>query len=134
LTHLYFSNLSGGIWNEYRSMMKNRTLILCGFIALKFLLQVVLLNPAYELHRDEFLHLDQANHLAWGFSTIPPFTSWTSYLIDLLGGSVFWIKFFPALYGALTIYIDGKRLKNWRAQCLLSFWDPPVCCCRHCCE
>ena len=110
-TPLFF-NLSGGIWNEYRSMMKYRTLILFGFIALKFLLQIVLLNPAYELHRDEFLHLDQANHLAWGFSTIPPFTSWTSYLIDLLGGSVFWIKFFPALYGALTIYIVWKAIEE----------------------
>lgn len=30
------------------------------------------------------------------------FTSWISYLIYSLGGSVFWVKFFSAIFGALT--------------------------------
>lgn len=90
--------------------MKKRTVILLSFIAVKFLLQFFIINPVYELHRDEFLHLDQANHLAWGFHSVPPFTSWTSYLIQLLGNTLFWIKFFPALYGALTIYIVWKAI------------------------
>lgn len=85
--------------------------ILFGFIALKFILQYMLIHPVYELHRDEFLHLDQANHLAWGYLSVPPVTSWTSYLIQLLGNSVFWIKFFPALYGALTILVVWKAIK-----------------------
>lgn len=90
--------------------MTKKTIILIVFIALKFLLQFLLLSPEYDLQRDEFLHLDQANHLAWGYLSIPPFTSWTSYIIQLLGNSVFWIKFFPALYGALTIYIVWKAI------------------------
>ena len=72
-------------------------------ILLKMIVQYVVVNPVYELHRDEFLHLDQANHLAVGFISVPPFTSLISKLIYLLGGSMFWIKFFPALFGALTI-------------------------------
>ena len=80
--------------------MNKNTLILIGFIALKFMLQYMLISPAYDLQRDEYLHLEQANHLAWGFQSVPPFTSWISYLILLLGNSVFWIKFFPALFGA----------------------------------
>jgi hypothetical protein len=92
--------------------MTKKTTILLGFIGLKFLLQFLLLSSEYELHRDEYLHLDQANHLAWGYLSVPPFTSWTSYIIQLLGNSIFWIKFFPALYGALTIYIVWKAIEE----------------------
>lgn len=92
--------------------MTKNTIILLGFIILKFLLQFLLLSADYDLQRDEYLHLDQANHLAWGYLSVPPFTSWTSYLIQLLGNSVFWIKFFPALYGALTIYIVWKAIET----------------------
>ena len=92
--------------------MTKKTTILIGFIGIKFLLQFLLLSSEYELQRDEYLHLDQANHLAWGYLSVPPFTSWTSYIIKLLGNSIFWIKFFPALYGALTIYIVWKAIEE----------------------
>lgn len=51
--------------------MTKKTLILIIFIGMKFLLQFLLLGSEYELHRDEFLHLDQANHLAWGYLSVP---------------------------------------------------------------
>ncbi len=77
--------------------------VLIVIIAIKFILQYIVVNPVYELHRDEFLHLDQANHLAFGFISVPPFTSLISKIILLLGGDIFWVRFFPALFGALTI-------------------------------
>lgn len=92
--------------------MAKKTIILIGFIVLKFVLQFFLLSSEYELQRDEYLHLDQANHLAWGYLSVPPFTSFTSYIIQLLGNSIFWIKFFPALFGALTIYIVWKAIEE----------------------
>ena len=92
--------------------MTKRTIILLGFIGLKFFLQFLLLSSEYDLQRDEFLHLDQANHLAWGYLSVPPFTSWTSYIIQILGNSIFWIKFFPALYGALTLFIVWKAIEE----------------------
>jgi Dolichyl-phosphate-mannose-protein mannosyltransferase len=92
--------------------MTKKTIILFGFFALKFLLQFLLLSPEYDLQRDEYLHLDLANHLAWGYVSVPPFTSWTSYIIQLLGNSIFWVKFFPAVYGALTIYIVWKSIEE----------------------
>ncbi len=92
--------------------MKKSTIILIAFIAVKFLLQYLLLSSEYDLQRDEYLHLDQANHLAWGYLSVPPFTSWTSYIIQLLGNSLFWIKFFPAFYGALTIYVVWKATEE----------------------
>jgi hypothetical protein len=91
--------------------MTKRTLILIGFIILKFVLQYTLINPEYNLQRDEYLHLDQAHHLAWGYLSVPPVTSWFSYLIGLLGNSVFWIKFFPALFGALTLVVIWKTIE-----------------------
>lgn len=92
--------------------MTKKTVILIGFIGLKFLLQFLLLSSEYDLQRDEYLHLDQANHLAWGYLSVPPFTSWTSYIIQLFGNSFFWIKFFPAFYGALTIYVVWKAIEE----------------------
>lgn len=88
--------------------MTKKTVILLGFIILKFALQYILISPEYDLQRDEYLHLDQAHHPAWGYLSVPPVTSWISYLIFLLGNSVFWIKFFPALFGALTLVVVWK--------------------------
>jgi len=70
------------------------------------------LSPEYDLQRDEYLHLDQGKHLAWGFQSVPPFTSWISYIIHLLGNGVFWVKFFPALFGALTIFVVWKAIEE----------------------
>jgi hypothetical protein len=81
----------------------DRYWILLLLITIKLILQVVLVNPVYELHRDEFLYLNQADHLAFGYISVPPFTAFISKIIYLLGGTVFWIRFFPALFGTLTI-------------------------------
>lgn len=91
--------------------MRKNTLILFCFILAKFLLQYTLISPAYDLQRDEYLHLDQANHLAWGYISVPPLTSWVAYIIKLLGNGFFWVKFFPALFGALTLLIVWKTIE-----------------------
>ncbi len=91
--------------------MTKKTILLIGFIIAKFVLQYVLVNPEYELQRDEFLHLDQAHHLAWGYISVPPVTSWISCIILYLGNSLFWIRFFPALFGALTIIVVWKAIE-----------------------
>ena len=88
--------------------MTKRTTILLGFILIKFLLQYSLISAHYDLQRDEYLHLDQANHLAWGYQSVPPVTSWIACITQLLGNSVFWIRFFPALFGALTMVMVWK--------------------------
>ncbi|WP_298153856.1 glycosyltransferase family 39 protein [Flavobacterium sp.] len=92
--------------------MKKETFLLIGFIVLKFLLQFGLMDPAYDLHRDEYLYLDQGQHLAWGFLSVPPLTSWVSALIHALGNGVFWVRFFPALFGAATIFLVWKAIKT----------------------
>ncbi|GAB3501737.1 glycosyltransferase family 39 protein [Spirosoma knui] len=96
--------------------MTRKTAILIGLILLKFGLQYTLISPEYDLQRDEYLHLDQANHLAWGYLSVPPVTSWLSWCIKQLGNSVFWVKFFPALFGALTMFVVWKAIDVLRGN------------------
>ncbi len=102
--------------------MTKKTILLLFFILLKFVLQYFAIESGYELHRDEFLHLDIGKHMAWGYQSVPPVTAWISYVILLLGNSVFWVKFFPALFGALTIVVVWKMIEalngNWFALIL----------------
>lgn len=96
--------------------MKKKNIILGLFIILKIVFQYLLINPEYDLHRDEYLHLDQAKHLAWGYESVPPFTSWISWVILHLGNGVFWVKFFPALFGALTIVVVWKIIETLKGN------------------
>ena len=107
----------------------DRYWILLILILIKFILQYVIVNPVYELHRDEFLYLDQADHLAFGYISVPPLTALISKLINLLDGSIFWIKSFPVLFGALTIIftwlivesVGGSFFSKILASCALVF-------------
>lgn len=96
--------------------MKKKTLVLIGFIIAKFVLQYILISPEYDLQRDEYLHLDLGHHLAWGYASVPPVTSWLSRIIFLLGNSVFWVKFFPALIGVLTIVVVWKTVEELKGN------------------
>ena len=96
--------------------MKNKLWILIGFILLKFILQYILISPEYELQRDEYLYLDQAHYLAWGYLSVPPVSSWISSIIYFLGNSVFWVKFFPALFGSLTIVVVWKTIEELKGN------------------
>jgi hypothetical protein len=101
----------GSTNHQTKTVLKKNTVILAAFILLKFILQYGLIGPEYALHRDEYLHLDQGRHLAWGYESVPPFTSWISWLILQLGNGVFWVKFFPALFGALTLLVVWKTVE-----------------------
>ena len=92
--------------------MNQKTALLLTFIVLKFLLQYFLISPGYDLHRDEYLHLDQANHLAWGFMSVPPITSWVAWIIRALGNGEWVVRFFPALFGALTLLVVWKTVER----------------------
>ncbi|MCA8829290.1 glycosyltransferase family 39 protein [Hymenobacter pini] len=85
---------------------------------LKFSSTFLLASHAYELHRDEYLYLDYGRHLAWGYLEVPPLTALQSWLTLALGGGWFWVKFWPALWGSLTVYVVGRAAQrldggNW---------------------
>ncbi|WP_316837892.1 glycosyltransferase family 39 protein [Pedobacter nutrimenti] len=102
--------------------MSKKSIVLWSFILLKFIIQYFVIHPVYDLQRDEFLHLDLGKHLAWGYTSVPPLTSWTSWLMLSSGHTLFWLKFFPALYGALTTWVVWKIIEelkgNWFALIL----------------
>lgn len=92
------------------------TIVLVSFVLLKLFLHCFLINPVYELHRDEFLHLDQANHLAWGFQSVPPVTSIFAWIIKVLGGSNFIIRLTTACFGAGTLMYSWFIVKELKGN------------------
>lgn len=90
------------------SISKQKLLILlCIF---KFVLPFLLESPVYELQRDEYLYLEQGNHLAWGFLEVPPMLPFFAWISNLFGASFFWIKFWPSLFGTATLYLTGRMI------------------------
>lgn len=84
--------------------MKHRLPLL--FALLKIILGLLLAGyGTYELQRDEYLYLDYGRHLAWGYIEVPPLTALQSWVTLALGGGFFWVKAWPLLWGALTIYV-----------------------------
>jgi hypothetical protein len=81
-----------------------------GLGLVKFVLPFLLQHPVYEPHRDEFLYLAEGQHLSWGYFEAPPLLSLLSGFSDLLGGGFFWIKFWPALFGAMTYVLVGRMI------------------------
>ncbi len=94
----------------YRKYLTRDNSILLLFMSVKVFVQYLLIHPIYDLQRDEYLHLDQADHPAWGYISLPPFSSWVAMVIKALGNDVFWVKFFPALFGAFTIFFAWKTV------------------------
>ncbi|MBC6606750.1 glycosyltransferase family 39 protein [Hymenobacter sp. BT188] len=82
------------------------------FAGLKFVLGFVLASRVYELHRDEYLYLNYGQHLAWGYLEVPPLMAMQSWLTLALGGGYFWVKFWPLLWGAGTVYVVGRAAQR----------------------
>lgn len=70
-------------------------------------------NTNYGLHRDEYLYLALADHLDFGFVSVPPSIAAFARIASILfGDSVFGVRFFPALIGAASVVIIGLMAKN----------------------
>ena len=95
-------------------------------VLLKIILPYLLQDPVYEPHRDEFLYLAEGRHMAWGYMEVPPLLSVFAWLTDLLGGAMFWIKFWPSLAGAATYFLVGRLIlrKGGRSFALFLAWTP----------
>src|SRR6476620_4449776 len=93
-------------------MRKNTAYLIFFLAALKFVLPFLLQHPAYELHRDEYLYYAQGQHLALGYLENPPLIGVMGFISSLFGGTFFWIKFWPALFGALTLLLTARLAKE----------------------
>jgi MFS family permease len=67
----------------------------------------------YELHRDAYLYYAQSEHLAWGYVSVPPSIAVIGKLAtSIFGNTVFGLRFFPALIGAINVVIIGVFTKE----------------------
>ena len=89
-----------------KSKQANYTIL--AFALLKFLVPFFLIHSQFELHRDEYLYLADADHLAWGYIEMPPMLAWLGYISNLLGGSIYTVYLWGSLFGALTMFLVGK--------------------------
>ena len=93
-----------------KEQRSNLMVLICFLAIVKFILPYVVQSSAYEPHRDEFLYLTEARHLDWGYYEVPPMLSVLSCFVNLMGGSIFWIKFWPSLFGGLTYLLVGRLI------------------------
>lgn len=98
--------------NKGNFFTKGEKLTLLFFVILKIIIQFTLVHPSYDLHRDEFLHLDQGLHPAAGYISLPPLTGYISMLIQAFGSPEWLVRFIPALFGALTLFLTGLTVKE----------------------
>ena len=80
-------------------------------VAVKLAVQLVAANQ-YGFHRDEFLYLAQAEHLAWGYMEVPPMIAFLGALIRAFGDGIYWIKLFPALFGGASMVILALMVRD----------------------
>lgn len=94
----------------------------------KLILPFFLQDPIWEPHRDEFLYLAEARHMAWGYMEVPPLLSVFAWLTNLLGGATWAIKIWPSLGGALTYVLVGRLVlhQGGRWFALVLAWMPFV--------
>jgi hypothetical protein len=70
-------------------------------------------NEKYELHRDEMLYFNMADHLSFGHATVPPIIGFLAFVVkSIFGYSVFGIRLIPALLGAAIIFIIAKIISE----------------------
>src|SRR5437868_15209499 len=82
-------------------LRNNKWIVILALV--KFLLPFILVNPVWELHRDEYLYYQQGQHLDIGFLENPPLIGFLAYISGIFGGSSVAIKIWPALFGSFTL-------------------------------
>jgi hypothetical protein len=101
--------------------MKKEYRVLYLLAVIKLILPFILQSDVYQPQRDEFLYLAEGHHMAWGFMEIPPLLSVFAWISNLAGSSMFWIKFWPSLFGALTCLLIGKLILSFGGKTLALF-------------
>lgn len=91
-------------------------IILISLAALKIVLPFLLQDPAFGLHRDEYLYYQQGQHLDWAYLENPGLIGWLAAVSGWMGGSFFWIKFWPAVFGAATLLLTAGIAKELGAR------------------
>jgi hypothetical protein len=96
--------------------------IIAAFALIKLLIPFLLIHPDFELHRDEYLYLADADHLAWGYIEMPPLLALLGYISKLFGGSIYTVYFWSGFSGALTVVVVGMIVLKLKGNTLAVFF------------
>ncbi|HKC36065.1 MAG TPA: glycosyltransferase family 39 protein [Chitinophagaceae bacterium] len=93
---------------------------------IKLIVPFFLQNSFYQPHRDEYLYLAEAHHMDWGYMEIPPMLSVFAWVTNFFGAGMFWIRIWPALFGALTFLLVGRIILSLGGRMFALFlgWLP----------
>jgi hypothetical protein len=95
-----------------KPVITNYWLIAIVFIIIKLSIHLLTCTN-YELLRDEMLFFNMGEHLDFGYATVPPMTGFLAFLMHkTFGFSVFGIRLFPAVMGAMSVYIIALMVKE----------------------
>lgn len=98
--------------NLRKSVIDNYWMVAIVFIVVKLSIHLLTCTH-YELLRDEMLFFNMGEHLDAGYATVPPMTGLLAFLMHkIFGFSVFGIRLFPALMGAVSVYLIALLLKE----------------------
>ena len=68
----------------------------------------------YGLHRDEYLYIAEGDHLGWGYLEVPPMIAVLAKIATgVFGNTVFAVRLFPMLIGALSIFLVGMMVREF---------------------
>ncbi|GAP94265.1 glycosyltransferase family 39 protein [Leptolyngbya sp. NIES-2104] len=91
----------------------NRDFAFLGCLAGVKLLLHLFTNGQYGYFADELYYMAAGEHLAWGFAEFPPLIAVMANLSrGMLGDSLFAIRLFPAIAGALTVFLTGMMVRE----------------------
>jgi hypothetical protein len=109
---------------EYLAKIKNnKESIIIISIALISVIFEMAFNNIFEYHRDELLYLSFSQHPDFGYFSVPPLIGLFAFIATkIFGYNLFAARFFPAMAGALLIYLSSliaRELKgNFYSQIL----------------
>jgi uncharacterized membrane protein len=84
----------------------NRYWIIAAILILTKICLHLFTNTNYELHRDELLYFNMADHLDFGYVTVPPLTGFIAFISkSIFGYSVAGFRFFPMLAGTFSLLL-----------------------------
>ncbi len=92
------------------------TLVLLALATLKFLIHL-LSSGQYGYFRDEFYYIAASKRLAFGYVDFPPFIALLTRLVrGTLGESLLALHLFPALAGAILVFLTGLMARQLGAR------------------
>ena len=98
---------------ESKEKYRNATIIIILTLCAIKLIIPFLVNHDFGFQRDELLYMALGNHLAWGYMAVPPFIAIIARITHILFGyGIHSIRFFPALSGALSLWLTTLIAKE----------------------